>query len=126
MMGRGRRRLRRSCEFARVRRAEPGLKPLILGGCIHRAKARCFHPRSRNIASFECCIHRTKRRCFHLEQQIPRLLPRLDQAVVFFQHLLKFGVRNGADFEVVNAFHGLGGDQGVDYRLLYRLHRRQE
>ncbi len=47
------------------------------------------------------------------------LLRWLDQPVVLLQHLLQFGVRNGIDLEVVDALHGLGGDQGVDHRFLH-------
>ena len=43
------------------------------------------------------------------------LLRRFNQSVVFPQHLLELRMGNGIDLEVVDALHGLGCDQGVDY-----------
>jgi hypothetical protein len=47
------------------------------------------------------------------------LLRRFNQTVVLLQYLLELRMRNGVNLEVVDALHGLGGDQGVDHRLLH-------
>ena len=48
------------------------------------------------------------------------------EAVVFFQDFAEAVVGQGDDFVVVDAFHGFGGDHGVDYGFFGGLDGREE
>ena len=95
----------------------PGQNHHGLVGDAGKEKEYSTFDRSAQIASDDCAGSTFSQRkatvvgCPWSENE---LLSRLQQPVVLAQYLLQLGVRYGVDFEVVDAFHGLRGDEGVD------------